>query len=222
MTSDQLFILLRAGLVETLIITLGATLLAYLLGLPLGLLLYSSSPRGLRPRPLLYQGLGLIVNLLRSIPFLILMVYIIPLTRAVVGTSLGYKAATFALFFASFPFVARLVENSLLEVPQGVIDAGRSMGASNAAILVRILVPEARTSLLTGAILATTNILSWSAMAGFVGAGGLGTIAINYGYNRYNYEVMTWTVLLLVLLVQIFQFVGNRLVRRASGSGRQQ
>lgn len=205
--------LLAQGLLESLYMLLATAFFACALGLPLGIILYNRSAHGLAPQPLVYKFLSLVVNILRSVPFLILMVYLIPLTRAIVGTSIGPTAAIIPLTFSTAPFVGRLVESSLREVPTGVIDAARSMGASRQQILWGVLLSEAKPSILSGSIITAVNIISYSAMAGFIGGGGLGAIAINYGYNRYNTEVMTWTVILIVTLVQLVEGLGNLLLK---------
>lgn len=203
--------LMGKGLWETLYMTVGSTAVAYLLGLPLGLLLCVTAKDGLCPRPLFNQILGIAVNLLRSVPFIILLVWVMPITRAVMGTTIGSKATLVPLVIASAPFIARMVESSVREVDQGVVEAAQSMGASPLQIVVRVLLPEAKPSLLTGAAIAMTTILGYSAMSGIVGGGGLGAIAINYGYYRNDSDIMLLMVALLVLIVQIFQEIGSRL-----------
>lgn len=220
MTADQWWTLLSNGTWQSVSMSGMTTLLAYVLGLPLGLDLYHCSPQGLRPQKQIYGLLGTVVNILRSVPFLILMVYITPFTRWIAGSGIGARAAVVPLTVASAPFVARLVETSLLQVPRGVREAAEAMGASKTQILWKVLLPEAGTSILSGAVIAATTILSYSAMAGFIGAGGLGAIALNYGYNRYNTEVMTVTVILLILLVQLIQGIGGRLVERSAARRR--
>lgn len=205
--------MLGQGIWETLYMTLASSLFAYVLGIPLGILLVLTAKDGLRPLRILNAILNIIVNVARSIPFLILLVAVIPFTRFVVGTTIGSNATVVPLVIAAAPFVARLVESSLKEVDAGVIEAGRSMGATNMQIIVKILLKEARPSLLVGSAIAVTTILSYSAMAGFVGGGGLGNIAINYGYYRYQNDIMLVTVVLLVVIVQILQEVGMRLAK---------
>lgn len=214
MSAQDWFQLLGKGTSETLYMTLSAAFFAYLIGLPLGVLLNISAPAGIRPRPLLYKVLGLVVNSLRSVPFLILLVAVLPLTRSLVGTTIGSTATIPPLVIAAAPFIARLVESSLQEVDSGVIEAAHSMGADSWQCIVKVLLPEARSSLANGAVIATTTILGYSALAGFTGGGGLGAIAVNYGYHRYQMDIMLWTVLLLVFLVQIIQGLGNRLTRK--------
>lgn len=159
--------------------------------------------------------IGGIVNILRSVPFLILMITLSPITRIVVGTTIGPRAAIFALVVSAAPFVARMVEQSLLEVDHGVVEAAQSMGASNTQIITKVLLPESKPSLLNGLLVSATTILGYSAMAGVVGGGGLGDIAIRYGYNRYDTETMLITVVLLVIMVQIIQSVGSRIAKRS-------
>ena len=197
-----------AGVGETLYMTLVSTLLGYAFGLPLGVLLKVSDKEGLKPNKLLYKILDVIANIFRSIPFLILLILLIPLTRFLVGKSYGTTATIVPLTIAAIPFIGRMVESSLNEVDPGVIEAARSMGASNWQIVIKVMLVEARTSLISGATIATGTILGYSAMAGTVGGGGLGDIAIRYGYHRWQADIMIVTVVLLVLLVQLFQTIG--------------
>ncbi len=206
--------LIGEGLYETLYMTLVSTFFAYLFGLPLGVLLTVTSPSGIHPMPRLNRVLGVIINSLRSVPFLILLVAVLPLTRKLVGTTIGSTATIPPLVIAAAPFIARVVESSLLEVDAGLIEAAESMGASPYQIITKVLLTEARSSLATGAVIATTTILGYSALAGFTGGGGLGAIAVNYGYHRYQTDIMLWTVFLLIVIVQIIQEVGMRLSRR--------
>ena len=205
---------LVSGIGETFYMVCLATLFAYVIGLPLGLLLVTTDKKGVRPMPVLNTVLGIIVNILRSIPFLILAVMLIPFTRAIVGTSIGSTATIVPLVIGSAPFVARMVESSAKEVDPGIIEAAQSMGASTGQIIFKVLLPEAKPSLVVGAAITITTILGYSAMAGFVGGGGLGTIAVSYGYNRYQTDVMLLTVALLVVIVQLFQEIGMRLAKR--------
>ncbi|WBY64992.1 MAG: D-methionine ABC transporter permease protein MetI [Thermocaproicibacter melissae] len=211
MLDESTLYMLLQGVGESLYMTLVSTLFAYVIGLPIGIFLVTSCKDGIHPSPWLFKTLDVIVNLTRSIPFLILLVAIMPFTRLVTGTTIGSTATIVPLTLSAAPFVARLVESSLKEVDQGVIEAAQSMGASNFQIVWKVLLPEARPSLLVGAAIAVTTILGYSAMAGFVGGGGLGTIAINYGYYRYQNEIMLITVVLLVLIVQIFQKIGMQI-----------
>lgn len=205
--------MLLAGIGQTLYMTLASALLAYLIGLPLGVLLAVTAPEGIRPLRMLNTVLGFVVNVLRSVPFLILLILVIPLTRAIMGTSLGPSATVVPLTVAAAPFVARLVEASLAEVDQGVVEAAWSMGASPFKIIMKVLLPEARSSLLLGATIAAITILGYSAMSGIVGGGGLGDIAIRYGYYRYETSVMFVSVALLVVIVMVLQALGNRWAR---------
>lgn len=206
--------MLWVGTLETLYMTLLASFLAYLFGAPLGILLAMTDKNGLKPMCFLNSLLNIIVNIARSIPFLILLVAVMPFTRVIVGTTIGSTATIVPLVIGAAPFVARLVESSLKEVEKGVIEAGRSMGCSNFEIIRKILLVEATPSLITGSAIAVTTILSYSAMAGFVGGGGLGDIAIRYGYYRYETNTMLITVILLVVIVQIMQEIGTRFALR--------
>ena len=201
---------------ETLYVTVLATFFAIVLGLPLGVLLVIGEKDGVLPLPAWFmQTLNVLINLLRSVPFLIMMILVFPLTRAIVGTVVGTVASIVPLVIAAFPFVARLVEGSLREVDRGVIEAAQSMGATPFQIMWKVMLPESVPSLLSNFTTAITTILGYTAMAGFVGGGGLGAIAVNYGYYRYQDDVMLITVVLLVILVQIFQEVGMRIAKRS-------
>ncbi len=201
---------------ETIYVTVLATAFALLLGLPIGVLLVVGEKNEIMPLPSwVMKTLNIIVNLLRSVPFLILMILVIPLTRAIVGTSVGTVASIVPLVIASFPFVARLVESSLREVNPNIIEAAQSMGASPLQIITRVMIPESVPSLLSNITIGITTILGYSAMSGIIGGGGLGKIAINYGYYRYKYVVMVVAVILLIVLVQIFQSVGTSLATRS-------
>lgn len=218
MWTKEVINMIIQGIGETLYMTLVSTLIGYIFGIPMGVLLAVSDKEGLRPNPVLYKVLDVIANITRSIPFLILLILIQPFTVFVVGKSYGSSATIVPLVVAAIPFIGRMVESSLKEVDKGVIEAARSMGASDLRIIVRVLLVEARTSLITGATIAIGTILGYSAMAGCIGGGGLGDIAIRYGYYRYQVDIMVVTVVLLVLLVQVFQTVGmavaNRLDKR--------
>ena len=194
--------------------TLMSTLFGYLFGLPMGIALAVTDKAGIKPNAAVYKALDVIVNIVRSIPFLILLMLIIPFTRLIVGKSYGATATIVPLALAAAPFVARLVESSLLEVDHGVIEAAQSMGASLWTIIWKVLLAEARTSLIVGATISLGTILGYSAMAGVVGGGGLGDIAIRYGYYRYQADIMIVTVVLLVALVQILQMIGTKLSRK--------
>ena len=201
--------LVLKGLWETIYMTVGATVLAYIVGLPLGLVLAATAADGVRPNLGVNLVLGAIVNVLRSVPFLILLYTVIPVTRFVVGTAIGTKATIVPLFISAFPFVARLVESSAREVDRGVVEASLSMGASVGQVIRKVILPEALPSLINGAAIATTTILGYSAMAGVAGGGGLGAIAINYGYSRYNTAVMLTMCAVIVVVVQCFQSAGT-------------
>ena len=203
--SEQTLSMLGTGIWETLFMTFVSSFLAYVIGIPLGICLVVSSKDGIKPMPPVNVILGIIINILRSIPFIILLIMVLPLTRLMVGTTLGAKAVIPPLVIAAAPYIARMVESSLKEVDAGVIEAAKSMGASNFQIVWKVLLPEATPSLLLGAAISITTILGYSAMAGFTGGGGLGPIAINYGYYRYQTDVMLITVAILVIIVQIIQ-----------------
>lgn len=198
------------GLFETLLMTVASSFFSYLIGIPLGVVLVVTDNTGIKPMPKLNGILGMIINLIRSVPFMILLIMVIPLTRIIVGTSIGPVAVIPPLVIAAAPYIARMVESSLKEVYAGVIEAAKSMGASNAQIIFKVLLPESKPSLLVGAAISVTTILGYSAMAGFTGGGGLGTIAINYGYYRYQTDIMFITVAILVILVQIIQEIFMR------------
>lgn len=215
MFESGMLALVGEAFLETLYMTIGSTFFAYVIGLPLGMLLVVSDKDGVYPIVSLNRVFGVIINIIRSIPFLILLVAIMPLTKMIVGTIIGPKAASVALLVAAGPFVARLVESSLKEVDKGVVEAAQSMGASPFQIMTQVLLPEAMPSLLLGFAIAITTILGYSAMAGICGAGGLGAIAINYGYYRGDAGIMYVMVVLLVVIVQIFQEVGTRVSRRS-------
>ena len=215
MFSEHMILVTLQGLGESLYMTLLSTLVAYIIGLPLGLILVVTDKNGIHPNAPVNQILGAIINILRSVPFLILLVAIIPFTRLIAGTSIGSTATVVPLVIAAAPFVARVVEGSIKEVDRGVIEASLSMGASTMQVVRKVLVPEAMPSLLTGLALSLTTILSYSAMAGFVAGGGLGAIAINYGYYRKETDIMLLMVVILVIIVQVFQGIGNWIARRA-------
>ncbi|MCM1298740.1 MAG: ABC transporter permease [[Eubacterium] siraeum] len=200
---------------ETFYITVAATLFSVILGLPLGVLLVVGERNGVFPIPKwLLDILNIVINLLRSVPFLILMIMVIPLTRLIVGTSIGTTASIVPLVIAAFPFVARLIESSLREVNPNIIEAAQSMGATPFQIITKVMLPESVPSLISNVTIALTTILGYSAMSGIIGGGGLGKIAINYGYYRYQYIVMIFAVIFLIAIVQIFQTVGTKLAAR--------
>ena len=196
MWSSELTQMILTGIGETLYMTLVSTLLGYLFGLPMGIVLAVTDADGIKPNAFVYKIFDFISNVIRSIPFLILLIILIPFTRLLIGKSYGSTATIVPLVVAAAPYIARMVESSLKEVDHGVIEAARSMGASTFAIITRVLLVEARTSLITGATIATTTVLGYSAMAGTIGGGGLGDIAIRYGYYRYETNIMLVTVIL--------------------------
>lgn len=214
MSAEQMFEILSTETVNTLLLTLLSTLFAYIIGLPLGIILIITDRDGIHPNRPINAVLGFIVNILRSIPFLILMVWMIPVTRTLVGTTIGNRGTILPLVVAAAPFVARMVESSIKEVDHGVIEAAQSMGAPTSKIITKVMLGEARPSLLINLVITITTILGYTAMAGFVGGGGLGKVAVNYGYYKYQDDIMTLAVILLVILVQIFQETGMRLAKR--------
>ena len=199
------------GIGETLLMVVISTIFGYIFGLPLGVALYISDKDGIKPNKTLYRILDVIVNIGRSIPFLILLILIIPFTRLIVGKSYGTAATIVPLTVSAIPFIGRMVESSLKEVDKGVIEAAQAMGASNFQIILKVLLVEARPSLINGATICLGTIVGYSAMAGTVGGGGLGDIAIRYGYYRYQSDIMIVTVVIIVVMVQLFQFIGNKL-----------
>ena len=194
--------------------TLVSTLLAYVIGLPVGILLVVCAPGGLKPKTVLHKVLDIVVNITRSIPFLILMLLATPLARAITGKSYGANATIISLTLAAAPFIARLVESSLLEVDRGVIEAAQSMGAGTFAIVKKVLIGEARVSLIVGSTIALGTVLGYTAMSGAIGGGGLGDVAIRYGYSRWDTKILLATVVLLVILMQLIQFAGTKLSRK--------
>ncbi len=212
---DVLVSLLIKGLGESLYMTIVSTALAYVIGIPMGVVLCITDTNGICPNRGINKVLGVAVNILRSVPFLILLVVLLPVTRFIAGTTIGATATIVPLVIGSAPFVARMVESSLKEVNPGVIQAAESMGSSNWQIIYKVLLPEAKPSLLIGSAIAITTILGYSAMAGFTGGGGLGTIAVNYGYYKYDSVTMLITVAVLVLVVQVFQEVGMAIAKRS-------
>ena len=197
---------------ETLYSVILETAFAYLIGLPLGVLLVTGEKDGIRPLPgWLMKLLNIVINLLRSVPFLILMIIVLPLSKIIVGTKVGTVATIPPMVIAAFPLVARMVESSLREVNHGVIEAAQSMGSSTWQIVTKVMLPEATPSLISGGTITLGTILGYGAMAGIIGGGGLGKIAINYGYYNFKFIVMWAAVIGLILLVQIFQTVGTRL-----------
>lgn len=215
MWSEAVIKMLGVGILETLYMTFFSSLVAYLIGLPMGILLVVTDKEGIAPFVALNKVLGIIVNLVRSVPFVILLITVMPFTRFLIGTTIGSTAVVVPLIIASAPYIARLVESSLKEVDKGVIEAAQSMGATPLQIIYKVLIPEAMPSLIVGGAIAITTILSYSAMSGFVGGGGLGDIAIRYGYYRYETEIMLVTVAILVLIVQVIQEAGFKWMKRA-------
>ena len=211
MFSQEVMDMLIKGIGETLYMTLGATIFVYVLGLPMGILMTTTAKDGIRPNAGVYKVLDVIVNIGRSIPFLILLILLMPLTKAIVGKSYGSTATIVPLVISAAPFIARMVESSLNEVDAGVIEAAKSMGASTMQIITKVMLVEARTSLVVGVTITLGTVLGYSAMAGTIGGGGLGDIAIRYGYYRYQADIMIVTVVLLVVLVQLFQTIGMKL-----------
>lgn len=206
--------MLRTAIWETFYMVALSSLFAYVIGLPLGIVLVVTDTDGIYPIPWLQKILGLVINLLRSVPFLILLFIVLPLSKIVIGSRIGSPAIVIPLTIAAAPYIARVVESSFREIDAGVIEAAKSMGASTWQIIWKVLLPESKPSLLLGAALAVTTILSYSAMAGFTGGGGLGAVAINYGYYRYEPGLMWIAVILLVVMVQIIQEIGTRLSKR--------
>lgn len=214
MFDEKTILMLLGGAWDTIYMTVAATFFSYVFGIIMGVVLAVTRKGGLAPRPAVFSVLDMVVNLTRSFPFLILMIAVIPFTRLLVGTTIGNNATIVPLVLAAAPFVARLVEASLMEVNHGVVEAAQSMGADTWQIITRVLIPEAMPSLINGSAVSAITILGYSAMAGAVGGGGLGKLAIMYGYNRYQTDIMIITVILLIIIVQAFQSVGNWAARR--------
>lgn len=206
--------LLWSGIGETFYMVIVSTAVAYVLGIPLGVIVFITDKNGICKSRVINLVTGFFINVVRSIPFLILLVAILPFTRLIVGTTIGSTATIVPLVVAAAPFVARMVESSLKEVDPGIIEAAKAMGSSPWQIIYKVLIPEAKPSLLVGGTITLATILGYSAMAGFVGGGGLGAIAVNYGYYRYQTDVMIVTVALLVIVVQVFQEAGIHLVNK--------
>ena len=214
MWDNATIMMLVEGTFVTLYMTLATTFMGYVLGLPMGVALVITAPKGLRPNKVIYKVLDVVVNVVRSFPFLILLIVIQPLTRIIVGKSYGPTATIVPLTLSAAPFIARMVESSLLEVDHGVIEAAQSMGANLWTIIWKVMIGEAKTSLIVNVTIALGTILGYSAMAGIVGGGGLGDIAIRYGYYRYDSSIMWVTVVLLIVLVQLMQYVGMKLSKK--------
>ena len=215
MDSKMINIIIEA-LGQTIYMVFFSTLFASVLGFILGVVVTVTSPTGLRPNIIIYKFLDVVINVLRSFPFIILIVFIIPLTRAIVGTPIGETAAIVPLTIAAAPFVARIIESALKEVDPGVIEAAKSFGASNFQIIFKVMLKEAVPAIISGLTLTIINIIGYSAMAGSVGAGGLGKVAISYGYQRYQTNVMIVTVIILIIMVQGLQSLGNYLYKKLS------
>ena len=207
--------MLVKGIWETIYMVFLSSALSYVIGIPLGIALVVTDKEGISPVPRFNKVLGLIINLLRSVPFIILLIMVLPITKFIVGKTIGSNATVVPLIIAASPYIGRMVESSLKEVDAGVIEAAKSMGASTWQIIVKVLLPEAKPSLLVGAAISVTTILGYSAMAGFTGGGGLGDIAIRYGYHRYQTDMMMVTVVLLVIIVQLIQEVAMRMSRKS-------
>ena len=206
--------LLGTALWETVYMVIISTVLAYVLGLPIGIVLNVTSKDGVCPNKAINSVLGVIVNVFRSIPFLILLIWMLPFTMKIVGTMVGPTSVIVPLVVSAAPFVGRMVESSLNEIDHGVVEAAQSMGSSSWQIIYKVLIPEAKPSLLIGAAISVTTILGYSAMAGIVGGGGLGAVATNYGLYRYNNEVMLVTIVIIVVIVQIFQEIGMMMAKK--------
>ena len=205
---------LQRGIWETIYMTLISTFFAYVLGLPMGLILCVTDKEGIYPLPVANKILGVIVNIFRSIPFILLMIAVLPAAKLIVGTSMGNRAMIFTLIVAAAPYVARMVESSVKEVDKGIIEAAHSMGTPSFKIIYKVLIPEAKPSLITGGIISMVTILGYSAMAGTIGGTGLGQIAISYGYQRFKNDVIWVCVILTIIIVQIIQEIGNKVARK--------
>ena len=211
MFEPEIISMILEGIVDTLYMTIASTIIGYVFGLPMGILLTITEKSGLKPNRIIYRILDVICNIIRSVPFLILLIVLIPFTRIIVGKSYGSTATIVPLVICAAPYIARMVESSLKEVDAGVIEAAKSMGASNFQIIFKVLLVEARTSLITGATITTGLLLAYSAMSGTVGGGGLGDIAVRYGYHRWQTDIMIVTVVLLIIIFQVIQNLGMRL-----------
>ena len=211
---NQMINLVMSATGETLVMVFFSTLFSLILGLPIGVILHVTSSEeqgGIIPQPIFNNILGRIVNVLRSFPFIILMILLIPLSRLIVGTSIGTKATIVPLSIAAAPFVARIIESALKEVDPGVVQAAKAMGSTNAQIIIKVLIPEAMPSLVSGVTLTIINLIGYSAMAGAIGGGGLGDLAIRYGYQRFRPSYMVAAVLVILILVEVIQVAGNKL-----------
>lgn len=207
------------GIWETIYMTAISTLFAYLIGMPLGILLSITGKDGIHPVLWLNRVLGILVNALRSIPFIILMVAMLPAAKFIVGTSMGNRAMIFTLIIAAAPYVARMVESSIKEVDVGVIEAAQSMGTSSFKLIFKVLIPEAKPALIVGSVISTVTVLGYSAMAGTIGGGGLGQIAITYGHNRSNNDIIWFCVAITIIIVQLIQEAGMRIAHKTDKRG---
>ncbi len=214
MLSNQMIGLLGVSLWETIYMVIISTILAYAIGLPVGVVLNITSKDGICPNRAINSVLGVLVNIFRSIPFLILLIWMLPVTQAIVGTMVGPTSVIVPLVVSAAPFVGRMVESSLNEIDKGVIEAAQSMGSSSWQIIYKVLIPESKPSLIIGAAISVTTILGYSAMAGIVGGGGLGAVAMNYGLYRYDYQIMFVTIVIIVVIVQIFQEIGMMMAKK--------
>ena len=214
MFGNEIVIMLLEGIRDTVYMTVASTFFGYVIGLPMGIALTVTDKDGLKPNAAIYRVLDVISNIVRSIPFLILLILLIPFTRIVVGKSYGSTATIVPLIICAAPYIARLVESSLKEVDKGVVEAAKSMGATNFQIVMHVLLVEGRTSIITGATIAMGTILGYSAMAGTVGGGGLGDIAVRYGYYRWQTDIMIITVILIIILFQLFQNIGMKIAAK--------
>lgn len=214
MFDEKVIQMLLIGIKDTLYMTVSSTVLGYVIGLPLGILLNISGDKGLKPNKIVYKGVDVVCNIIRSIPFLILLILLIPFTRLIVGQSYGSTATIIPLVISAAPYIARVVESYLNEVDDGVIEAAKSMGASNAQIIFKVMIVEARVSLITGFTITAGLLLGYSAMSGTVGGGGLGDIAVRYGYYRWQTDIMIVTVILLIIIFQIIQNLGTKVANK--------
>ena len=211
---NQIISLVGQSTVETLIMVFFSTLFSVIIGFPLGVLLFVTGPTGIMPKKVLNLVLSRIVDVLRSFPFVILMIVLLPMTRAILGKAIGTAATIIPLSIAAAPFVARVIETSLIEIDPGVITAARAMGSTNWQIITKVLVPEVLPSVVSGITLTIINLISYSAMAGTLGGGGLGDLAIRYGYQRFRTDVMISSVIVIIIMVAVIQFAGTRLSER--------
>ena len=215
MNFSTIMFLVWPSTLQTLAMVLTSTVFSILLGLPLGILLCVTDPvTGIMPKPILYQVLTRIVNALRSFPFMILMILLFPLSRLIIGTSIGTAATIVPLSIAAAPFVARIIETALKEVDPGVVQAARAMGSTNSQIILKVLLPEALPSLVSGVTLTIINLIGYSAMSGAIGGGGLGDLAIRYGYQRNQPMVMIPAVIIILIMVEVIQLIGSRISAR--------